>query len=132
MAVSSEVGIVLVSHSAKLAQGLRELILQLAPSGLPVAAAGGMADGGLGTSDELIRAAIAEVDRGAGVVVLADLGSAVLTTLALLEDLARDDVVLVDAPLVEGAVSAGVIASTGADLRTVKAAAEEARTATKL
>jgi len=130
--VAAEVGIVLVSHSAELARGLRDLILQLAPSGLAVAAAGGMADGGLGTSDELIRAAVDEVDRGAGVVVLADLGSAVLTTLALLEDLARDDVVLVDAPLVEGAVSAGVIASTGADLRTVVAAAQEARTATKL
>jgi PTS hybrid protein len=130
--VAAEVGIVLVSHSAELARGLRDLILQVAPSGLAVAAAGGMADGGLGTSDELIRAAVDEVDRGAGVVVLADLGSAVLTTLALLEDLARDDVVLVDAPLVEGAVSAGVIASTGADLRTVVAAAQEARTATKL
>ena len=132
MTVAAEVGIVLVSHSAELARGLRDLILQLAPSGLAVAAAGGMADGGLGTSDELIRAGVHEVDRGAGVVVLADLGSAVLTTLALLEDLERDDVVLVDAPLVEGAVSAGVIASTGADLRTVVAAAQEARTATKL
>lgn len=126
------VGIVLVSHSDKLAQGLRDLILQLAPGGLPVAAAGGMEDGGLGTSDEKIRAAITEVDQGAGVVVLADLGSAVLTTVALLDDLGREDVVLVDTPFVEGAVSAGVIASTGADLGTVVAAAEEARTATKL
>lgn len=122
----------LVSHSDKLAQGLRDLVLQVAPGGLAVAAAGGMDDGGLGTSDERVRAAIGAVDRGAGVVVLADLGSAVLTTVALLEDLARADIVLVDTPFVEGAVSAGVIASTGADLRTVKAAAEEARTATKL
>lgn len=126
------VGIVLVSHSEKLAQGLRELILQVAPSGLPVAAAGGTADGGLGTSDERIAAAIAEVDQGGGVVVLADLGSAVLTTVALLEDLGRADVVLVDTPFVEGAVSAGVIASTGAALTVVVAAAEEARTASKL
>jgi PTS hybrid protein len=130
--VEPVVGIVLVSHSEKLAQGLQELILQLAPAGLPVAAAGGLPDGGLGTSHDRIRAAIATVDQGVGVIILADLGSAVLTTIALLDDDPRDDVVLVDAPLVEGAVSAGVIASTGADLPTVIAAAEEARTVTKL
>ena len=108
------------------------MILQLAPAGLPVAAAGGLPDGGLGTSHDRIRDAIATVDQGVGVIILADLGSAVLTTIALLDDDPRDDVVLVDAPLVEGAVSAGVIASTGADLPTVIAAAEEARTTTKL
>jgi dihydroxyacetone kinase DhaKLM complex PTS-EIIA-like component DhaM len=72
------------------------------------------------------------VDKGSGVVVLADLGSAVLTARSVLADGRGADVILVDAPLVEGAVAAAVIAATGADLATVRAAAEEARDARKL
>jgi len=129
--VDPVVGIVLVSHSEKLVQGLAELIAQLAPD-QPVAVAGGLPDGGLGTSEERISHAIFRVDAGRGVIVLADLGSAVLTTVALLDDEPRDDVLLVDAPLVEGAVSAAVTASTGADLAAVAEAAAEARTVSKL
>ena len=65
-------------------------------------------------------------------VVLTDLGSAVLTARAVLDDLARTDVILVDSPFVEGAVAAAVIAATGADLATVRRAAEEARYVHKL
>jgi dihydroxyacetone kinase phosphotransfer subunit len=125
------VGIVLVSHSEPLAAGLRDLLAQLA-AGVPVEVAAGTADGGLGTSDARVAAALARADRGAGVVVLADLGSAVLTVLAVLAEAPRDDVLLADAPFVEGAVGAVVIAGTGADLRAVVAAAEEARTVGKL
>jgi PTS hybrid protein len=126
------VGIVLVSHSEALVGGLHELLRQLGPSDLPVATAGGTDDGRIGTSYQRIADAIAAVDRGAGVILLVDLGSAVLTARAVLADRDRSDVVLVDAPLVEGAVSAAVIAGTGADLATVRAAAEEARDARKL
>jgi phosphoenolpyruvate---glycerone phosphotransferase subunit DhaM len=129
--MAEPVGIVLVSHSESLAGGLRELVLQVSGAGVAVEAAGGTVDGGLGTSDERIRAAIARADQGGGVVVLTDLGSAVLTTLAVLADPVREDVVLVDAPFVEGAVAAAVLASTGADLATVVASAEEARSARK-
>jgi PTS hybrid protein len=125
------VGIVLVSHSRGLACGLRDMLLQIGDSDLPVAAAGGTDDGEVGTSYHLISEAISKVDGGSGVLVLTDLGSAVLTARAVLADSPRGDVVLVDAPFVEGAVAAGVIASTGADLGTVHAAAEEARSVRK-
>lgn len=120
------VGLVLVSHSRTLAEGLRELVVQIGGE-VPVAVAGGGPDGGLGTSPERVAAALREADGGAGVVVLPDLGSAVLTVRALLSEEARPGVRLVDAPFVEGAVAAAVTAGTGADLEAVAAAAEEAR-----
>lgn len=124
------VGIVLVSHSAEVAASVAELARGLSGSGtsVPVAPAGGTEGGGLGTSSELIAAAAASVDRGAGVAVLTDLGSSVLTVKALLAE--GDELPagtrLVDAPLVEGAVAAVVTASAGADLDAVEAAAAEA------
>ncbi|MGW1161489.1 PTS-dependent dihydroxyacetone kinase phosphotransferase subunit DhaM [Streptomyces sp. NPDC002513] len=124
------VGIVLVSHSAAVAESVAELAKGLAggSTAVPVAPAGGTADGGLGTSSELVAAAAAAVDRGAGVAVLADLGSAVLTVKALLAegDELPENTRLVDAPFVEGAVAAVVTASAGADLAAVEAAATEA------
>jgi phosphoenolpyruvate---glycerone phosphotransferase subunit DhaM len=136
--MAERVGIVLVSHSEQLASGLRELLLQIGAAGLPVAVAAGTDDGRLGTSYQRIATAIASVDQGAGVLLLTDLGSAVLTARAVLADRAGDraadgaDVILVDAPFVEGAVAAAAIAATGADLVTVRAAAEEARDVRKL
>ncbi|MEU4692683.1 dihydroxyacetone kinase phosphoryl donor subunit DhaM [Actinoplanes sp. NPDC023714] len=124
------VGIVLVSHSGKLAEGVRDLLRQVATGEVRVEPAGGTAEGALGTSAELIEEAVRRADSGAGVVVLADLGSAVLTTRTVLEDLDRE-VTLVDAPFVEGAVAAAVLASTGADLATVADAAREARDVAK-
>jgi PTS hybrid protein len=125
--MTQSIGMVLVSHSAQLAAGLRELLSQIGSSQVPVAAAGGTADGGLGTSYDLIVAAIAEADRGRGVVIVPDLGSSVLTAQAVLEDCPRADVLLVDAPFVEGAVAAAVTAASGADLATVAQAARDAR-----
>lgn len=125
------VGIVLVSHSRKLAEGLADLLAQVASADLPVAVAGGTSDGRLGTDPDRVREAVSEVDRGEGVVVLPDLGSAVLAVKSVLEFLdAR--VVLVDAPFVEGAVSAAVTASTGAALDVVSDAARQARDVPKL
>ncbi|HZU58126.1 MAG TPA: dihydroxyacetone kinase phosphoryl donor subunit DhaM [Actinocrinis sp.] len=126
------VGIVLVSHSAQLAAGLRELLAQIGSDTVPVAAAGGAPGGGIGTSYDLIHAAITEVDHGAGVLVLPDLGSSVLTTRTVLDDHPRPDVVMVDAPFVEGAVAAAVTAAMGADLDAVAHAAKEARDVAKL
>jgi dihydroxyacetone kinase DhaKLM complex PTS-EIIA-like component DhaM len=124
------VGIVLVSHSAEVAAAVAELAKALSGGGaaVPVAAAGGTASGGFGTSAELVSAAAASVDRGAGVAVLTDLGSAVLTVKALLAegDELPENTRLVDAPFVEGAVAAVVTAATGADLATVESAAGEA------
>lgn len=130
MSTDKPVGIVLVSHSAEVAETVAELAIGLAGGGTtaPVAPAGGTVDGGLGTSSELIAAAAASVDGGAGVAVLVDLGSAVLTVKALLAegDELPDGARLVDAPFVEGAVAAVVTASAGGDLDAVQAAASEA------
>ncbi|MEH0420912.1 PTS-dependent dihydroxyacetone kinase phosphotransferase subunit DhaM [Streptomyces sp. B21-083] len=123
------VGVVLVSHSAAVAASVADLARGLVHGATaPVAAAGGTESGELGTSAELITAAARSVDRGAGVAVLTDLGSAVLTVKALLAegDELPDGTRLVDAPFVEGAVAAVVTASTGADLAAVEAAAGEA------
>ncbi|GAA2493257.1 PTS fructose transporter subunit IIA [Streptomyces gobitricini] len=128
--MSARVGIVLVSHSAAVADSVAGLARGLAGGGetAPVAAAGGTPDGGLGTSAELITRAATAVDGGAGVAVLVDLGSAVLTVKALLAegDELPDGTRLVDAPFVEGAVAAVVTASAGGDLDAVVAAASEA------
>ncbi|MFE2107932.1 dihydroxyacetone kinase phosphoryl donor subunit DhaM [Kitasatospora sp. NPDC059463] len=130
--MSGHVGIVLVSHSAALAGGLKDLLAELASPKVRVVVAAGTEEGGLGTSYELIARAVVAADGGAGVAVLPDLGSSVLTAVTVLEDEPRPGVVLVDAPFVEGAVAAAVTASTGAALAEVVAAAEEARGFRKL
>ncbi|MER8006731.1 dihydroxyacetone kinase phosphoryl donor subunit DhaM [Streptomyces sp. NPDC094149] len=130
--MNTPVGIVLVSHSAELALGLRLLVEQIGSKDVPLATAGGTDDGRIGTSYDLVLNAIKEADRGGGVVVLPDLGSSVLTARTVLEDHPRPDVTLVDAPFVEGAVAAVVTAASGADLKTVADAAKEARNVHKL
>jgi phosphoenolpyruvate---glycerone phosphotransferase subunit DhaM len=128
-----QVGIVLVSHSARLAEGAADLAAQVSGGTVTVAAAGGTDDGGLGTSAAKVERAVRRADAGAGVLVLADLGSAVLTVRALLGDaLPGSAVALADAPFVEGAVAATVTAASGADLTAVAKAAEEAWDARKL
>jgi PTS hybrid protein len=126
------VGIVLVSHSPELAAGLAELAAQMAGPEVAIEAAGGRADGGLGTDEDQVKTALARADGGDGVVVLADLGSSILTVRHLLERRANGHVRLADAPFVEGAVSAAVVASAGAPVEDVARAAEEARGAHKL
>ena len=112
------VGLVVVSHSRPLADAAVVLARGMLPGReLAVEIAAGDVDGGLGTDATAIAAAIAAADSGDGVVVLMDLGSAVLsaeTALELLDDDLRDRVVLSPAPLVEGLVGAAVIAATGA------------------
>ena len=125
----AQVALVLVSHSRALAEGAAELAGQMAP-GVLLLAAGGMRDGGLGTSFDTVEAAIVEATQdGRSAVVLTDLGSAVLTAESVVdlldEDLAQR-VRLADAPFVEGAVAAAVTAHGGADLAGVLASAEDA------
>ena len=129
------VGIVVVSHSAQIAAGTVELARQMAGDDLRIEAAGGMPDGSLGTDAAAIMAAISAADSGAGVLVLVDLGSAVLATQTALELLGADiaaHVRLSGGPLVEGAVVAAVQASVGDDLAAVLAAAEEAASLPKI
>lgn len=130
------VGIVVVSHSAELASGVVDLARQMAPD-VPLLAAGGGDDGGIGTSFDLIEQRVSGLLDGdddsdgdsAGVVLLYDLGSAQLTAEMVLEMLdpeQQERCRLVDAPLVEGAIAAAVAAQGGADLSTVAAAARDA------
>ena len=129
------VGIVLISHSKGLAEGAAELAGQIA-GGARVIPAGGTDDGRLGTSTELIGAAITAADTGDGVLLIPDLGSAVLSARSVLAELDPENggkrIMLVDAPFIEGAVAAAVAASGGLDLEMVASAAEEARGARKL
>jgi PTS hybrid protein len=129
------VGLVLVSHSASIAQGLAELVGQVAGPDVAIVTAAGGPGNTLGTDGGRVLEALRSADSGAGAVVLVDLGSSLLSVRAALEELDAEEagrVVLADSPLVEGAIAAGVIASTGASLADVVAAAEEARGARKL
>ena len=129
------VGIVVVSHSAQIAAGTVELARQMAGPELRILAAGGLADGSLGTDAAAIMEAILAADDGAGVFVLVDLGSAVLATqtaLELLGEEAAGRVRLSGGPLVEGAVVAALQASIGDPLDAVLAAAEGAASLPKL
>ena len=127
------VGIVLVSHSAELAAGAAHLATQVSGGTMTIIAAGGTDDGELGTSAAKVQRGLRLAESGLGVVVLPDLGSAVLTVRAVLEDEdPATNVVMADAPFVEGVVAATVTAAAGGDIKAVAAAAEEARNARKL
>ncbi len=122
------VGLVIVSHSARLAAGVAELAEQMVQGKIPIVPAGGTIDDALGTSVERIMAAIQSADSPDGVLVLLDLGSAILSTemaLEMLDDEQQKRVSLSFAPLVEGAVAAALEASLGHTLREVRQAAEK-------
>jgi phosphoenolpyruvate---glycerone phosphotransferase subunit DhaM len=125
------VGIVIVSHSRDIAAGAAELARQMAGPDVRIEGAGGDVDGGLGTDGARVRAALDSAESGDGVVILGDLGSAILTVRAVLDE-NGDHARLADAPLVEGVVAAAVAASAGLDLELVVRAAEEARGYSKL
>ena len=125
------IGIVVVSHSASLAEGVLELARGMAGEDVKLAAAGGLAmpDKPLGTDPALVLQAIEEVYSEDGVLVLMDLGSALLSTemaLDMLEPAQRAHVFLCEAPLVEGAVSAAVQARIGSPMAQVLAEARGA------
>lgn len=131
---TTRVGLVFVSHSSKIAEGLVDLARQMAES-VSLVPAGGTDDDGIGTSFARVNEAMIAADGGAGVVVLCDLGSAILTAetaLDFLDEDARNRVRIVDAPLVEGGVAAAVSAQTGGDLDAVVEAARSAASAATL
>ena len=129
------VGLVVVSHSAKVAEGVVELAGQMG-HGVRIRAAGGADDGSIGTDPTLIAEAIAAADDGDGVLVLVDLGSAVLSAQVAIDELveegARGRVRIAEAPVVEGAVVAAIQASTGSSLDEVDQAARGAATMVKV
>lgn len=112
------VGIVIVSHSQKVAEAVVELTTMMA-DGAAIAAAGGLEDGSFGTSYEKIKNAIDSVYSEDGVIILMDMGSAVMTTEMVLEEYDNDKIKMVDAPLVEGAVAASVSSLFGSDMASI-------------
>ncbi|MCC7367164.1 MAG: hypothetical protein IT306_02005 [Chloroflexi bacterium] len=134
-ATSATVSLVLVSHSAALVEGLAALVGQMAGPSVTIYAVGGAVDGSLGSDGERVLETLQQAAQGAGAVVLMDLGSSVLAVKAAQEELSAAELArlaVVDGPLVEGAVAAGVLASIGASLPEVAQAAKEARDARKL
>jgi PTS hybrid protein len=129
------VGLVVVSHSAKVAEGVVELAAQMAAE-VRIRAAGGAADGGIGTDATLIAEAVDAADDGDGVLVLVDLGSAVLSAQLAIDELVEQErrgrVRISEAPLVEGAVIGAIQASTGSSLDEVDGAARAAATMAKV
>jgi len=122
------VSLLIVSHSAQLAAGVREFAEQVAGGKVQIADAGGAADGSLGTSVDHIRERLRQVASPDGTLVLVDLGSAVLGVEMAIEALGAGRVQISDAPLVEGAYLAAIEASAeGATLAQVAAAALQAR-----
>jgi len=129
------IGLLIVSHSSKAAEGIREIAMEMGGDEETVAAVGGDPDGGIGSSIDEIRAALETLlDRTDGVVILADLGSAVMNAETAIEMLERDaDVVVADAPILEGALNAAAsTTSPKATVESVKASAEEARDISKV
>ncbi|SFC68047.1 dihydroxyacetone kinase phosphoryl donor subunit DhaM [Clostridium uliginosum] len=116
------VGIVIVSHSNLVAKGVKELALQMSPE-VNIAEAGGTFDGRIGTDISKITDAIETVYSDSGVLILFDLGSAFMNTemaIEFLDDAMKDNIEIVDAPLVEGAITAAVEASMNKSLLDIK------------
>ncbi len=126
------VGMVVVSHSRRAAEGIVEVAAQMAGDDASLVAAGGEKDGGLGTSAPRIESAIAEADDGDGVAVLVDLGSAVMNAELAIET-SDVEARIADAPVLEGTVEAAVAATASeASVDSVVAAAEGAYESRKL
>ncbi|MDN5331076.1 MAG: phosphoenolpyruvate---glycerone phosphotransferase subunit DhaM [Tepidanaerobacteraceae bacterium] len=129
------VGIVLVSHSPRIAEGTLDLVRQMVGDKVPIEIAAGTADGRLGTDATEIEKKIRKVYGGDGVLVMVDLGSAVLSTEVAIENLGepfRSAIVIADAPFVEGTVAAAIEAGFGKSLAEVRAAAEGVKAYSKL
>ena len=124
----ANVGIVIVSHSPKIAEGAADMVRQMVGDSVPLAWTGGNSEGGLGTDVAAIIAAIDRAWSEAGVAILVDLGGAETNSemaIDLLDSARRDKVLVCEAPIVEGAVMAATEASGGATLDAVRRTAEE-------
>ena len=125
------VGIVIVSHSEKVAQGVMELCKQMAPD-VAIAAAGGLPDGEIGTDFQRIYEAVEAVRSDDGVAIFFAMGSALMTTEMVMEQFEDVTIKLSDAPILEGAIAGAVTASIGMDLDAVLEEAHQAVVIPKL
>ena len=125
------VGFVIVSHSAKLAEGVTDLARMMART-VPIAPAGGLEDGSFGTSFEKISNAVDEVYSEDGVIMLMDMGSAVMTAEMVIESMDGRKIVMADCPIAEGAVTGTVSAESGSSLEEILEELEQVGTQKKL
>lgn len=127
------VSLLIVSHSAQLAAGVREFASQVAGNTVQILDAGGTDDGSLGTSINRIQQGLEQIASPDGTLVLVDLGSAVLSVEMAIEALGDTNRIYIsDAPLVEGAYLAALEASAEATLDETAAAALQARAMVKV
>lgn len=125
------VGIVVVSHSQKVAEGAKELALQMAADA-KIAAAGGLQDGSIGTDMEKITNAINEVMSDDGVIMLVDMGSAIMTSEMAIEMSDNPEKIkIVDTPVVEGTIFGAVEASIGSSIEQIMDVLAQAKTQPK-
>lgn len=125
------VGIIIVSHSQKLAEGVAELAKMMAADA-PVVPAGGLENGTFGTSFEKISTAIDSVYSDDGVVILMDMGSAVMTAEMVIENMPDKKIRMLDCPLVEGAVVAAISSSANQSVEEIAEAVQDAASEKKL
>lgn len=129
------VGIVIVSHSSKIAEGIVELAEQMTQGRVKMRPAGGTEDGRVGTDAMKIQQAILDVDNGSWILVFMDLGSAIMsaeTALDFLEEEIKNRVILIDAPLVEGVLAAAIQATITQDIEEIKKVAQAAKDLSKI
>lgn len=124
------VGIVIVSHSSKLAEGVVEVAKMTAPD-VPIIAAGGMDDGSTGTSCKKIINAVKKIYTEEGVAIIADIGSSILSTEMAIEILKRPNLKMLDCPIVEGAIIAAIESQLNKSLEEIENSAIRARSIRK-
>lgn len=107
----SELGIVIVSHSADIAKGLVSLIREVAPN-IPLTATGGLEDGGLGSSFDHVQVAV-DSQPAKRLLAFYDLGSARMN-LEMVEEFSEKDILIQHVPLIEGAYTASALLQAGA------------------
>lgn len=128
------IGFILVSHSDKLAEGIKEIAEQINDGQANIKAVGGVGDGRIGTNPIRIQEAIEELYDGDNILIFGDLGSSIMSAQMAIDMVAediREKTILVDAPLVEGSVAAIIQSSITQNIKDILLAAEEAKTINK-
>ncbi|WKY48365.1 dihydroxyacetone kinase phosphoryl donor subunit DhaM [Eubacteriaceae bacterium ES3] len=129
-------GVIIVSHSEKLAEGLRDIVMEMNDGSVEIIAAGGTGDGRIGTNTNRIKNAIESLHDKDQILIFVDLGSAVIcseTAIEMLDDEGlQEKVHIVDAPLVEGVVGGVVQATISDDLDAIINTAKEGATIKKV
>ncbi len=116
------IGLILVSHSEKITEGIKDLVVEMTKDAVPIISAGGTSDGRLGTSADKVMDAINELSNCNNILIFTDIGSSIMSSeiaLDLVDEELKNKCILVDAPMVEGAFVAGVQSMVSDDVELV-------------